>query len=175
MPPADNTAALAEATRRRSRRARTNAERAIAVAQRTGNHTSFAAIAKVAGVSRSWLYTQQDLVTAIRQLQNRQPSSHRTGSQPASIASIQRRLDVALARIKQLRTENSDLAARLEMAYGEIRRLRGISHSGGLEPEKQENNVPSCAPRTTAKKRLPTGAGHQPDGYMPGSDGTPVE
>lgn len=38
------------------------------------------------------------------------------------------------------------------MAYGEIRRLRGISHSSGLEPEKQEINVPACVPRTTAKK-----------------------
>lgn len=117
--------------------------KAISAAQRTGSHTSCAAIAKEAGVSRSWLYTQQDLVTSIRQLQNRQPSNQRTGSQPASIASIQRRLDVALARIKQLRTENSDLSTRLEMAYGEIRRLRGISHPGGLEPERQENNVPS--------------------------------
>ncbi|MFC9429590.1 DUF6262 family protein [Streptomyces sp. NPDC056987] len=152
MSPADNTTALAEATRRRSRRARTNAEKAISLAQRDGSHTSFAAIAKEAGVSRSWLYTQQDLVTAIRQLQNRQPSSQRTGPQPASITSIQRRLDVALARIKQLRTENSDLSTRLETAYGEIRRLRGISHSGGLESEKQESNVPSCMPRTKATK-----------------------
>jgi hypothetical protein len=77
------------------------------LAQRTGSPATFAAIAKVAGVSRSWLYTQQDLVTAIRQLQNRQPSSQRTGSQPASIASIQQRLDIALAWIKQLRTERA--------------------------------------------------------------------
>ncbi|MCX5191772.1 transposase [Streptomyces sp. NBC_00268] len=81
----------------------------MSAAQRTSSHTSFAAIAKEAGVSRSWLYTQQDLVTAIRQLQNRQPSSQRTGSQPASIAFIQRRLEIALARIKQLRAENSEL------------------------------------------------------------------
>ncbi|MFF1548107.1 DUF6262 family protein [Streptomyces sp. NPDC058291] len=124
MPPADNTAALAEATRRRSERARRDAENAITAAQRSGSRTSFAAIAKTAGVSRSWLYTQHDLVTAIRQLQNRQPATERTGSQPASGASIQRRLDAALARIKQLRAENSDLARRLETAYGEIRRLR---------------------------------------------------
>ncbi|WP_329037453.1 hypothetical protein OIE71_29285 [Streptomyces sp. NBC_01725] len=117
---------------------------ALSSAQRTGSHTSFAAIAKEAGVSRSRLYTQQDLVTAIRQLQNRQPPSQRTGSQPASIASIQRRLDTALRRIKQLRTENSDLAARPEMAYGEIRRLRGLSRSGGLEPERHRNQEESA-------------------------------
>ena len=124
MPPADNTAALAEATRRRSERARRDAEKAITAAQRSGSRTSFAAIAKTAGVSRSWLYTQHDLVTAIRQLQNRQPAAERTGAQPASVASIQRRLEAALARIKQLRAENSDLARRLETAYGEIRRPR---------------------------------------------------
>ncbi|MEU0119054.1 DUF6262 family protein [Streptomyces bobili] len=124
MPPADNTAALAEATRRRSQRARSDAEKAIAAAQRSGNWISFAAIAKTAGVSRSWLYTQHDLVTAIRQLQNRQPTIERTGSQPASVASLRRRLDAALGRIKQLRAENNDLARRLETAYGEIRRLR---------------------------------------------------
>ncbi|EKX63749.1 transposase [Streptomyces ipomoeae] len=124
MPPADNTAALAEATRRRSERARHDAEQAISAARHSGGRTSFAAIAKTAGVSRSWLYTQPDLVTAIRQLQNRQPATERTGSQPASVASIQRRLEAALARIKQLRAENSDLVRRLETAYGEIRRLR---------------------------------------------------
>ncbi|WP_189788509.1 DUF6262 family protein [Streptomyces capitiformicae] len=110
--------------RRRSRRARTNAEKAISAAQRTGSHTSFAAIAKEAGVSRSWLYTQQDLLTAIRQLQNRRPSSQRTGLQPASATSIQRRLEIALTRINHLRAENSELTRRLETAYGEVRRLR---------------------------------------------------
>ncbi|MGW2911247.1 DUF6262 family protein [Streptomyces asoensis] len=123
MPPADNTAALAEATQCRSERARRDAEKAISAAQRSGNYTNFAGIAKAADVSRSWLYTQPDLVAAIRQLQGRQPASERTGSQPASVASVQRRLETALARIKQLRAENSDLARRLETAYGEICRL----------------------------------------------------
>ncbi|MFE9469364.1 DUF6262 family protein [Streptomyces virginiae] len=96
----------------------------MSAAQRSGNRTSFAAIAKTAGVSRSWLYTQHDLVTAIRQLQNHQPAIERTGAQPASVASLRRRLEAALGRIKQLRAENHDLARRLETAYGEIRRLR---------------------------------------------------
>ncbi|MEU9924973.1 DUF6262 family protein [Streptomyces griseoluteus] len=103
MPPADNTAALAEATRRGSERARSQAEQAITAAQRSGSRTSFAAIARTAGVSRSWLDTQHDLVTAIRQLQNRQPATERTGAQSASVASIQCRLEAALTRIKQLR------------------------------------------------------------------------
>ncbi len=127
MPPADNTTALAEATRRRSERARHDAEKAISAARRTSSRTSFVGIAKAASVSRSWLYTQPDLVAAIRQLQRRQPATERTGAQPASVASVQRRLETALARIKQLRAENSDLARRLETAHGEIRRLPGTS------------------------------------------------
>ncbi|MEU7473945.1 DUF6262 family protein [Streptomyces sp. NPDC044984] len=131
MPPADNTAALAEATRRRSERARSDAEKAISAAQRTGGRTSFASIARAAGVSRSWLYTQHDLVTAIRQLQNRQPARERRGWQPASITSLQQRLETALGRIKQLRAENSELTRRLETAYGEIRRLHAVSRPDG--------------------------------------------
>ncbi|MGW3496666.1 DUF6262 family protein [Streptomyces sp. NPDC001020] len=130
MPPADNTAALAEATRRRSERARSDAEKDISTAQCTGGRISFAAISKTAGVSRSWLYIQPDLVAAVRQLQDRQPATERTGSQPASKASVQPRLETALARIKQLRAENSELAGRLETAYGEIRRLRNASQLG---------------------------------------------
>ncbi|MER6639165.1 DUF6262 family protein [Streptomyces microflavus] len=102
------TAALTDATRQRSEHARRDAAKAISAAQRSGNRTSFAAMARAAGVSRSWLYTQQDLVTAIRRLQDRQPTNERTGPQPASVASIQRRLEAALSRIKQLRAENSE-------------------------------------------------------------------
>jgi small-conductance mechanosensitive channel len=124
MPPADNTAALAEATRRRSAEARSRAEKALTAAHQDAKPVSVAAIAKTARVSRSWLYTQTDLMTAIRQIQQRQPAPARTGPQPASVTSLQRRLDTALARIKQLRGENADLTRQLETAYGEIRRLR---------------------------------------------------
>jgi len=124
MPPANNTVALAEATRRRSAAARAKAEKAITAAHRGTAPVSVAGIAKAAGVSRSWLYTQTDLMTAIQQIQQRQPAPTRTGPQPASVASLQRRLDTALARIKQLRGENADLTRQLETAYGEIRRLR---------------------------------------------------
>jgi hypothetical protein len=127
MPLADNTAALTEATRRRSAEARARAEKAITAAHRDTNPVSVAGIAKTAAVSRSWLYTQTDLMAAIRQIQQRQPAHARTGPQPASVASLQRRLDTALARIKQLRGDNADLTRQLETAYGEIRRLRHTS------------------------------------------------
>lgn len=124
MPPADHTAALARAAQRRAVQARTRAEKALAAAGRTGRPVTVAGLATTAGVSRSWLYTQPDLITAIRQLQQRHPAPERTGPQPANVTSLRHRLDTALARIKQLRADNSDLTRQLEVAHGEIRRLR---------------------------------------------------
>ena len=123
MPSADVTP-LTAAARRRAEQARARAERAIAAASRTGHPTTVAGLARAARVSRSWLYTQTDLITAVRQFQQRHPAPARTGPQPSTVASLRQRLDTALARIKQLRTDNADLTRRLETAHGEIRRLR---------------------------------------------------
>jgi hypothetical protein len=124
MPPADHTAALTQAARRRAEQARARAQKALAAAARTGRPSTVAGLARTAAVSRSWLYTQPDLITAIRRLQQRQPTTDRTGPQPASLTSLQRRLEATLARIKQLRADNADLTRQLETAHGEIRRLR---------------------------------------------------
>jgi small-conductance mechanosensitive channel len=124
MPPADNITALAQATRRRAAQARARAERALAAAGRGGRPVTVAGLAKTAGVSRSWLYTQPDLMAAVRHLQQRHPAPERTGPQPATVTSLRHRLDTALARIKQLRADNADLTRQLETAHGEIRRLR---------------------------------------------------
>ena len=124
MPPADHSAALAAAARRRAEQARTRAEQALAAAGRTGQPVTVAGLATAAGVSRSWLYTQPDLLAALRHLQHRHPAPERTGPQPATVTSLRHRLDAALARIKQLRADNADLTRQLETAHGEIRRLR---------------------------------------------------
>jgi hypothetical protein len=136
-PPADNRAALAAAARRRAEQARTRAETALATAGRTGAPTTIAGLATTAGVSRSWLYTQPDLIAAIHQLQQRHPAPERTGPQPASITSLRQRLDTALARIKQLRADNADLTRQLETAHGEIRRLRHTPTTAPPAPVKE--------------------------------------
>ena len=124
MPPADNTRYLLEASRRRAAEARDRAEMAIAAAARAGTRPTMVEIARAAGVSRSWLYTQTDLVTAIGQMQQRRPAPTRTGPQPATIDSLQTRLEALTRRNTQLRAEVRDLTSRLEAAHGEIRRLR---------------------------------------------------
>ena len=137
MPPGKHTDALAEATRRRAEQARARAEHALATAGRTGSPVTVAGLAKTAGVSRSWLYTQPDLTAAIRQLQQRHPAPERTGPQPATVTSLRHRLDIALARIKQLRADNADLTRRLETAHGEIRRLRHTPTTTASAPAKE--------------------------------------
>jgi hypothetical protein len=126
MPPADNTRYLAEASRRRHEQARDHAARAIDAAARRGTAVTVSGIAAAAGVSRSWLYTQDDPRAAIAGLMKRRPgrAAHPAG---ASEASLRRRLEASQARGKQLREENTDLRRHLEAAHGEIRRLRALA------------------------------------------------
>lgn len=124
MPQADNTGFLLAATKRRSAEARRCAEQALPGAAKSTKPITVVGIAKAAKVSRSWLYTQPDLIDAITHLQQRQPSPARTGQQPATIASLQNRLDAADRRNKQLCGQVAKLTERLEIAYGEIRALR---------------------------------------------------
>jgi hypothetical protein len=131
MPPADNTRYLIEASKDRSRLARERAEDAIRAAGRRRAKPTVAGIAEAADVSRSWLYTQPDLITAIGQLQTRQPPAARTGRQPASDESLRRRLETTLARNTQLREQVADLTRKLETAHGELRRLRALTASAG--------------------------------------------
>ncbi|WP_326615701.1 coiled-coil domain containing 169 [Streptomyces decoyicus] len=114
MPPADNARFLVEASKARSRQAREHAEEAIKAAARRNERPTVVGIANSAGVSRSWLYTQTDLITAINQLQQRASALHR-------------RLETALERNRQLRDQVADLTRKLETAHGEIRRLRALS------------------------------------------------
>jgi hypothetical protein len=118
MPPADNARFLIEASKQRHQQARQRAQDAITAAERRDRPT-VVGIADAAAVSRSWLYTQADLITAIRQLQQRTSAGGRTRTLPASETSLQRRLETALERNRRLRAEVADLTARLEAATDE--------------------------------------------------------
>ncbi|MET9832273.1 DUF6262 family protein [Streptomyces sp. NPDC006385] len=127
MPPADNARFLVEASKTRSRQARERPEEAVKAASRHGERPTVVGIANAAGVSRSWLYTQTDLITAINQLQQRAPAPHRSPRHAASDTSLQRRLETALERNRQLRDQVAELTRKLEAAHGEIRRLRVVA------------------------------------------------
>ncbi|MDI9886728.1 DUF6262 family protein [Streptomyces sp. HNM0645] len=127
MPPADNARFLIEASKARSKQARERAEEAVKAAARRSERPTVVGIASTARVSRSWLYTQTDLITAINQLQQRAPAPHRNPRHAATDASLQRRLETALDRNRQLRDRVADLTRKLETAHGEIRRLRTLT------------------------------------------------
>jgi hypothetical protein len=123
MPPADNTRFVVAAAHERSRRARERAERALAAARRSPTRPAVADIARSAKVSRSWLYTQTDLMAALRELQATPTPATRPGEHSATTDSLRQRLDAAHARNKKLREINTELTRLLEIAHGEIRRL----------------------------------------------------
>lgn len=125
--PADNTAHLITAARRRSELTRAKAIQALRELERTGRPLTFEAVARAAEVSRSWLYEQDDISAEIRRLrQLTQPAQRPTAPavQRASHASLQRRLEEANARIRNLTEENQRLRRQLAAALGEQRASR---------------------------------------------------
>lgn len=123
MPPADNTRFVIAAAHDRGRQARERAERALTLAQRSPTRPAVADIARAAKVSRSWLYTQTDLIAALRELQGRTTPTTSSGERSATTESLRQRLDAALGKNKKLREANTELTRLLEIAHGEIRRL----------------------------------------------------
>jgi hypothetical protein len=82
------------------------------------------ALAREAGVSRSWLYTQPDLRAEIERLRDRpRPPAGRLvpDRQRSSDASLLRRVEVATHRIRELETANKRLRYALAEALGERR------------------------------------------------------
>lgn len=124
---ADNTAHLRAATRRRSERTRDQALAALRRLDTAGAPITFQALAREAGVSRSWIYNQTDLRTEIQRLRRRQPlDPARTTPerQRASADSLLRRLQAATDRIGRLERENQDLRNTLARALGATRTAR---------------------------------------------------
>lgn len=128
---------LSEAAARRHELTRARAVRALRELDRAGTPVTFAAVARAAGVSRSWLYTQPDISGQIRRLRK---TTDGVGSadtipagQRASSTSLRARLNAALDRNKQLADENARLHRQLARALGDQRseRTRSGNDQGG--------------------------------------------
>lgn len=129
---ADNTHHLVQATARRQAEARARVMTILQEAHSLGESLNLATAARRAGVSRAYLYSQPDLVAAIREL-----AAANTGRQPAmptaqrsTPASLLARIEALTARNKALREENQRLRKQLAAAHGALRdHARG---TGGL-------------------------------------------
>ncbi len=92
---------------------------------KSGTPVNFDALAREAGVSRSWLYNQPELRAEVERLRGQQgrsePGRPLPSRQRASDASLLRRLETATERIRRLEAENKHLREALALALGERR------------------------------------------------------
>jgi Family of unknown function (DUF6262) len=119
---------LSEAAARRHELTRARAIQSLRELDRAGVPVTFAGVAKAAGVSRSWLYTQPDISSQIRRLRQNTDGAGGAGAVPAAQrttdASLRARLAAALDRNKQLADENARLRRQLARALGGQRSAR---------------------------------------------------
>ena len=122
---ADNSRHLITAAHQRAARTRRRAVTAIRQIATDGTPVSFDAVARAAGVSRSWLYAQPDLRAEIEHLRapnnRRPPAVAPPERQRATDTSLLRRLEVATEKIRHLECDNRELRDALAQALGEQR------------------------------------------------------
>lgn len=122
--PADNSIHLIRAAQQRHEHTRAKAIAAMHELDRTGAALTFESVARHAGVSRSWIYTQTDLKDEIRRLraQHRpEPGTPLPTRQRASDDSLRQRLEIANRRNHELADENQRLRRQLACALGQLR------------------------------------------------------
>jgi hypothetical protein len=127
----DTTAPIIAAAQRRHELTRAKAIQALRELDHAGTPVSFAAVADAAGVSRSWLYAQDDLreeITRLRETTQRAPASPIPATQRAGDASLLRRLAAAHDQIRALRAERDKLRHQLARALGDQRQTGRGAH-----------------------------------------------
>lgn len=122
--PADNSHHLIAAARRRSQATNRRAVAALRRMDDQGLPITYEALAREAGVSRSWLYNQPVLRTEIDRLrQRKRPPEGRAvpDRQRPSDPSLRTRLELAGYRIKKLESDNQRLRLSLAQALADRR------------------------------------------------------
>jgi hypothetical protein len=125
---------LRDAAKRRSADAVARARTAIDELAGSGEQVSFQAVARRAGVSRQWLYTQPELRDEIERLRTATAGQAPSGvpaGQRSSEASLRQRVESLLEENRRLRTEVGELRDELALAYGHQREARGSAGQSG--------------------------------------------
>jgi hypothetical protein len=114
---------LTQAAAARHQRTIERTERALRELDREGAAISFQTVARRAGVSRQWLYTQPALRAEIERLRDRGPARPDgvPTRQRATEASLRQRIETVRAENQRLREENANLKTELAIAYGRQR------------------------------------------------------
>lgn len=115
---ADNSSHLRAAARAKHESTRRRALAALDKLQADGTHLTVTALANAAGIARSWIYTQPDLMDRIAAAPEPPAKSRPTRTTDES---WQRRLQLAHQRINDLTNENKQLRTQLALAHGQRR------------------------------------------------------
>jgi hypothetical protein len=120
---------LADHARRRHEQTLQRAQCALDVLAASGGPITVSRLTREAGVSRSWIYTQPELLDMLEKLRrNGDRAAGSAQNSRASDESLRRRLDLAHQRIAQLRADNHGLRELLARAHGELRAARTQQH-----------------------------------------------
>jgi hypothetical protein len=125
---ADNSRHIVAAAQQRAAAARERAESALDELHRAGQPTTVAELARAAVVSRSWIYTQPDLLERVQRHNQTARRSREGPAVRASDASLQRRLELAHQRIRQMADDNQRLPDQLARVHGALRAARAARH-----------------------------------------------
>jgi hypothetical protein len=124
--PADHSHHLAEHARQRHEQTLDRARRTLVEMADAGELVTMALVARRAGVSRSWIYSQPELRDRIQQLRSLRATADvvRDTATRATDDSLRQRLTLAHERISRLRAENQQLRDALAHAHGQLREAR---------------------------------------------------
>ena len=118
---AERARPLLAAARRRHDDARRRTVEALRRLEASGAPVTVSAVARAAGVSRTWLYRQHDLLPTIDHLRQRTTTataSKRPSVEQASTDSLHQQLDALRARYSELQAENRQLHEALARKLG---------------------------------------------------------
>ena len=140
---ADNTRYVIQAAQHRAQQTRQRAVTTLRRMDAAGQRITFDAVSREAGVSRSWLYAQDDLRAEIERHRQRHPAAPAVpvppARQQASASSLLRRLEAATARIRHLEADNQQLRDALARALGE-RRAADVLRQDGYRDTPRRNS-----------------------------------
>jgi hypothetical protein len=149
MARADNSAFLAQANARRRQAALAAARHAIEQLQREGKTINYTAVALSAGVSRTWLYSQDQIRDLISQLRQQHTPAVPLAAQRASTGSLRQRLDAARAEITRLRAENHSLREQVARQLG----LQRTHHASQRPPDHDDSHPPTDTAATCQRRK----------------------
>jgi len=85
---------------------------------------NFESVAKLAGVSKTWLYQQEKLSAEIRNLRNKEGKIQRLINMRSIVVNKNTEIDTLKIKNKRFKATIKELRSQLEIVYGELYKLK---------------------------------------------------